>query len=138
MKKENCIHWTGIQKECCKAGVNYAELTGGRVSGWGMMLPCWTSTLDTQKNYEKVLCEKFQAPTEAQLKQGEDEIKSMISRVGIVMRAIASWRKELPIGKYKSMDCPTGCGGTLHLSQAACNGHVHGSCSTEGCVRWME
>lgn len=28
--------------------------------------------------------------------------------------------------------------GRLHLSQSSYNGHVHGRCETDDCVRWME
>ncbi len=33
--------------------------------------------------------------------------------------------------------CPVCLTGTLHYTRAY-NGHVHASCSTESCVRWME
>ncbi len=35
-----------------------------------------------------------------------------------------------------SVTCPK-CAGTLRYS-VAYNGHVHASCSTDGCLRWME
>jgi hypothetical protein len=37
-----------------------------------------------------------------------------------------------------SMPCPVCKTGTLRYSRAAYNGHVHGRCSTDGCVAWME
>ena len=33
--------------------------------------------------------------------------------------------------------CPA-CGGALRWSKARSNGHVHGVCSTAGCLRWMQ
>lgn len=36
------------------------------------------------------------------------------------------------------MDCPVCKTGKLRYSRAAYNGHVHGRCSTDGCVAWME
>jgi hypothetical protein len=36
------------------------------------------------------------------------------------------------------MDCPICKTGKLRYSRAAYNGHVHASCSTDGCVSWME
>lgn len=36
------------------------------------------------------------------------------------------------------MDCPICVTGKLRYSRAAYNGHVHGRCSTDGCVAWME
>ena len=34
--------------------------------------------------------------------------------------------------------CPVCASGTLHYSIAGSNGHLHGHCSTEGCVSWMQ
>lgn len=61
-----------------------------------------------------------------------------MAKMATVMTAIAPWRKEKPRGKAAVIDCPTGCGGKLHLSQSSYNGHVHGKCTTDGCVSWME
>lgn len=36
-----------------------------------------------------------------------------------------------------TMPCPV-CDGTLHFRVAACNGHVHAQCDTDGCLTWME
>lgn len=36
------------------------------------------------------------------------------------------------------MPCPICKTGTLRYMRSSYNGHVHGSCSTDGCVRWME
>jgi hypothetical protein len=36
------------------------------------------------------------------------------------------------------MDCPVCGAGKLRYSRRGYNGHVHGRCSTEGCVAWME
>ena len=50
------------------------------------------------------------------------------------------WHK--PQDNYYSgsgeIPCPICKAGTLRYSRSAYNGHVHASCSTEGCVRWME
>lgn len=36
------------------------------------------------------------------------------------------------------LPCPVCNAGTLRYSRASYNGHVHASCSTTDCVRWME
>lgn len=50
------------------------------------------------------------------------------------------WHK--PQDNYYSgagdMPCPVCNRGTLRYSRAGYNGHVHGKCSTDGCVAWME
>lgn len=38
---------------------------------------------------------------------------------------------------YGSMDCPVCKSGTLRYGRAS-NLHIHGSCTTSSCVRWME
>ena len=50
---------------------------------------------------------------------------------------IVPW-KEKHKGKTVSeiVECPI-CDGELHLTMHK-NGHVHGKCDTEGCVKWME
>lgn len=37
-----------------------------------------------------------------------------------------------------AMPCPVCKTGTLRYSRASYNGHVHGACTSEKCVRWME
>jgi len=37
-----------------------------------------------------------------------------------------------------NMKCPVCETGNLRYSRAAYNGHIHATCSTEGCVSWME
>lgn len=41
-------------------------------------------------------------------------------------------------GGQSELPCPSGCGGTLRYSVASVNGHIWGSCTTKGCVSWME
>ena len=41
-------------------------------------------------------------------------------------------------GKWAGITkCPQ-CNGKLHWSMARSNGHVHGQCETDNCLRWME
>ena len=41
-------------------------------------------------------------------------------------------------GGYGAVDCPCCEGGKLQYSVASYNGHMHGRCTTKGCVSWME
>ena len=41
-------------------------------------------------------------------------------------------------GGAGELPCPAQCGGTLHYTVAAYNGHMHAACSTKGCGSWME
>ena len=37
-----------------------------------------------------------------------------------------------------NIDCPVCKQGVLQYSRSGYNGHVHGICTTDGCVAWME
>ena len=137
MKKGNCIHYNGTQHECCKVGVAYGELVDVKASGWAMRLPCWTSTSDHAKKFEKVECAKYTDPTNAEIATDRKETDALMARMRVIMQVVKVWRQRAPVGKQEVIDCPA-CGGRLHLSQSAYNGHVHGQCETAGCARWME
>lgn len=66
-----------------------------------------------------------------------DRWEKTVSDMRKVGPVVAEWRKREPIGKQDIVACPA-CGGKLHLSQSAYNGHVHGKCETADCVSWME
>jgi hypothetical protein len=57
--------------------------------------------------------------------------------VGPIVSKWRTWSKKNRVAKAEAIECPA-CGGRLHLSQAAYNGHIHGQCETAGCVSWME
>lgn len=137
MKKGTCIHFTGIQKDCCKVGINYVDLVAGERFGMALRLPCWTSTMAHAKDVEKVSCAQYFDPTDVQIAHDTAETDALMARIGKIMPVVDVWRKMEPIGKQEVIDCPA-CGGRLHLSQAGCNGHVQGHCETTGCARWME
>ena len=76
-------------------------------------------------------------------KQIADEFADVLAYLDLLAVAIAevakwrTWSKANRVAKREVIECPV-CKGRLHLSQAAYNGHVHGTCETEGCVSWME
>jgi hypothetical protein len=73
-----------------------------------------------------------------QVIQKEEERQVRIAKTLLAMAA-ASEIKERYRGKNWSgvIKCPA-CGGGLHVSHAACNGHVWGRCETDGCAAWIE
>jgi len=137
MKKGNCVHFTGIQQDCCRAGVNYIDLVGGERFCMALRLPCWTSTLPSAQRVEKVACAKYADPSDAQIAARRAEIDDTMERMRKVVPVVKVWREQAPRGKQEVIECPA-CAGRLHLSQSSYNGHVHGHCETDGCVRWME
>lgn len=83
------------------------------------------------------ICPKWDRKTREEGEKRADAMEASLKRMLIVMPVVAEWRAKPPRGKQEIIECPQ-CKGRLHLSQAACNGHVWGKCETEGCVSWME
>jgi hypothetical protein len=148
-----CIHYRGsLDGIRCAAGVDYEKVFGPR-EGIAARAPC----IQEYKTHERVdgkyvpvwkpwarngftemPCDKREMPTPEQIAEHDAKIARSMDRMRVVMTAISGWRKKKPRGKTAVIDCPTKCGGKLHLSQAASNGHVWGQCTTAGCVSWME
>lgn len=143
-----CVHFNGTQNRRCTAGIEY-EVQFGKAAGIFLRMPCLQSTghrrdgkwelrpVDRQGQQE-IECPEFRLPTQAELDAAEREREESAARMRTVMAVVGEWRRQPPKGKETVIPCPTGCGGKLHLSQSAYNGHVHGACSTRGCVAWME
>lgn len=83
------------------------------------------------------LCPHWLRTSREQGEKHADLVESSMRRMTLVAPVVGAWRKKEPIGKSEIIACPV-CQGRLHLSQAACNGHVHGKCETPDCVNWME
>jgi hypothetical protein len=122
----------GERSKTCKAGVEYARYEGQKIP-----LPCFLTKTGESKP-DAAPCECIRRPTPEEIAARAEWQKASMARLVTVLQGIADWRK-----KYKSkshsevVECPA-CRGRLHLSIAACNGHVHGRCESDGCVAWME
>jgi len=89
----------------------------------------------------KAVCPHWVRRTREMGEARADRVEASMNRMKLVGPVVAAWRtwtKKNRVAKQEVIDCPTKCGGKLHLSQAALNGHVCGKCTTEGCVSWME
>lgn len=74
---------------------------------------------------------------QAQDDHEEAEFQAYFAKIKACLAAIREKHGKAR-GLADEMPCPTGCGGTLHYSIAATNGHVWGQCSTEGCAKWIQ
>lgn len=127
-----CKHFKGIANNThCAAGVAYDDFKGQGI-------PCFE-----RENLKcTAVCEKREFPTEEEIdemqrKSAEYTVKIGKARAAIVA-AIGPDRKKQSMGG--TIDCPV-CEQTATLGfryAGSYNGHIHASCSTEGCVRWME
>jgi len=133
-----CIHYRGITGPrgetvtSCEAGVDYEAWRG---IGHDRQ-PCFLD--NGQSRPDAAHCPHLRRPSPEEIAAHEGWLKQRQKLLGSVMVGIADWRRA---HKGKSarevIECPA-CKGRLHLSIAACNGHVHGKCETEGCVSWRE
>jgi hypothetical protein len=125
-----CVHYKPIGK----SGLNddYCDLKCGAVAGHKK--PCIRGHLLESPTSACPSWERRSLESAIARHESIEEIFRRMEKVGPV---VAEWRKKLPRGKQEVIECPA-CGGRLHLSQAASNGHVWGKCETADCVSWME
>ncbi|KON79387.1 hypothetical protein PA01_12650 [Azoarcus sp. PA01] len=165
MKHGTCIHYTGMntgadyKTRCCAAGINYFEAFNGRQSGIFLRMPCVeaiekpegrpgtrlrpgekTVLVPVDRRGEAALpCALRQEPTAEQVEQDRIESEAAFGRAMAAISVAAKWRvtPKPEHDRNEVIECPC-CRGKLHLFQSARNGHVHGHCETEQCVRWYE
>lgn len=135
---EGCVHFRGIQHETCTVGINLRQLVGGPDLGWARRIPCLLMDADQCE----VTCDSRKLPTR---EEAEVEVIRSDEQMQKTLAAFRAAREDAKAKGYMvghggrdSMACPTKCDGTLHYSVAGVNGHMHGRCTTEGCVSWME
>ena len=121
-----CLHFNGVQNDTCKAGVCYEGFK------FVKKLPCLRSLAgDTT-------CEKRQWLTEEQVNAEAADLERRAAKFMKLMPLIKRIKKEHEGQSWSGVETCPECQGRLHLSIAGCNGHVHGCCETEGCLKWME
>jgi len=133
-----CKHYTGTgRSETCRAGVNYAQLGDDSRPGMLNRLPCLRTHFKEDVVAECALRE-WPTPEEiaAQVEHLRDAgIRYMTARAAITDYLKANGKPTRNV--QGRISCPICNTGTLGFS-IAYNGHCHASCSTNGCVSWME
>lgn len=132
--QNSCRHFNGIQHKTCKAGVAYKDETHGDET-----MPCIPRFVNGRPTWP---CDLFEIMSQSDAEKEADE-RIVIMNRGVVARGAAKDdAKAKGYGKghggYGAIDCPSCDGGRLQYSVASYNGHMHGRCSTAGCVSWME
>lgn len=164
MNEGTCIHWTGLagsrpRELLCKAGVCYYSAFNGSEPGIFLRLPCIQfrtvpahgrgtyvkageptvrEEFDRREHVE-MPCAYLHLPTTEEVEADRKRSDAAIERTMAAIRVASVWRvmPKPTEDRREVIECPV-CKGRLHLSQAACNGHVHGKCETPDCVAWME
>lgn len=133
-----CKHYTGAgRNETCRAGVNYAQLGDDSRPGMLNRLPCLRTHFKEDVVAE---CELREWHTPEEIAERVEKARSSALRIVTARAAITEHLKanNKPTRNVQGrIPCPICNTGTLGFS-IAFNGHCHGSCSTNGCVRWME
>ncbi len=132
MRKDTCIHFSGIQNERCEKNIDYLDITGGNRNGFALRLPCIKGKPEARQ------CYGYTEPTEEQINDYQEKCRKQLEDMQKVYPLIGKIKKEFEGKSWRgTKECPV-CTGTLHLTHASINGHVWGKCETEGCVSWME
>lgn len=131
-----CNHYRAMSEhETCSAGVPYATFQGKSFD----QRPCFRD----KGGPIRCGCDLVQFPTAEEIEAAEKELAKRFEAIGTARNAIVEkcggpWKRGMP-GQSGSIDCPVcGTADALRYSRAGYNGHIHASCRTEGCVRWME
>ena len=133
-----CKHYTGTgRNETCRAGVNYAQIADDSRPGMLNRLPCLRTHIKEDVVAECALRE-WHTPEEIaeRVQRTRDSaLRTVNARAAIFDYLKAEGKPTRNVAG--SIPCPICNKGTLGFS-IAYNGHCHGTCSTVGCVRWME
>jgi hypothetical protein len=146
MQPGMCKHFNGTwHNKTCRAGVAYADVTPEpeRKTGIALRVPCrqkceWTNPSQLAEFNKRGTCPKYEEPTAEDLAENNRRREAAMQRMRLTFPLIEKVKQEHRGQSWQGVEqCPA-CGGKLHLSHAATNGHVWGRCETEGCTSWME
>lgn len=140
-----CTHYNGLcgggfkddpDTRKCKAGVVYVTVKSTDPARKGFdRFPCF-------REGEGVSCDKRHFPTPEEVAAEVAESNASFERSKTGLAAAFQDAKAKGFGKGKggagAIECPVCKTGTLRYSVAGYNGHMHGHCSTGGCVSWMQ
>lgn len=127
MKKGTCRHFNGVQNETCKVGIRYDDFA---FPG----LPC----IIKYRRSDLATCDRYEEPTDDEVAEWREYLDRRMEMHRKVGPAIVEIKRQHKGESWQGViDCPC-CGGRLHVSHAAYNGHCHGRCETDGCIAWME
>jgi hypothetical protein len=125
-----CRHFNGVQHGSCRVGIRYHDVEP---------LPCLPQLLNGRT---PALCAQFSAITPGEARAEAEQWAEAVQRCVIGRSAASDHAKERGFGRghggVGEVPCPVCGAGTIRYSVAGYNGHMHGRCTTKGCVSWME
>ncbi len=111
--ESKCVHFNGIMNNCCKVGVNYADVRVDKP----YKFPCLKQGGE---------CSKSQFPTTEEINSRIEEIEGSGLKAIMAHAAIKSHFNETN-ESTGSIKCE--CGGNLNYNVAPTNGHIWAKCS---------
>jgi len=133
-----CVHFNGVQNKACEAGVAYDKVDEGRRLPYRAALPCRKPGRHLPAGTNQCHCRSLRFPTKEEADAEAAEWGQYMEKMETALKVIDPIRKEQRGKNWQGViECPN-CKGKLHVRHAACNGHVHAKCETDGCVAWME
>lgn len=148
MRKGTCKYFNGaFHNETCEAGIRYEDVTPEPENrlGKALRIPChsklfFSNPSESQQDQfdRRGTCSKYTEPSEADIAEHEETVRKAIDRITKTLPIVSRIKKLHKGENWSGVDSCPECGAILHLTHAACNGHVHGQCETKGCVSFME
>lgn len=135
----HCRHFDGVfpltKDRKCLAGVRYMKMNPKPIhQGWMGELPC------LKRNECDTKCKKRDFPTDEELRAADrltqDQWEAFFQAtkdVIPIIRADADSHSKLS----GTVVCPL-CQAPMHYTIRGRRGHIHASCTTEGCLSFME
>lgn len=125
-----------LRHDYCALACGAAErMDAGRKAGDPNMTPCIGG--HTAKD-ALALCPKWIRRTREHAEKRADTMEKAMAGIMAADPVIGRVKKERKGKDWRGVEvCPV-CGGKLHMTHAAYNGHVYGKCETEHCLNWME
>lgn len=121
---KSCVHFTGIHKQECRAGLNYHAIFG---DGFG----CFKH-LTCLSDPQGIPCSRAEYPTREQAEGSIREQDKKLNLMILMLSGAKDHAKSQGFGRGKGgaaeIPCP-GCDGKFRYTVASVNGHMHGGCS---------
>lgn len=154
MDKGRCKFNNGtFHNDVCDAGIRYRDVVTepDRQEGIAWRYPCTDLVrIGTDKRHsapsasqlaeyaKRGTCPKYAEPTDDEIAAHEAEVETHMQKFRLTLPLISKAKKEHKGTDWKGVETCPACGGRLHMTHSAYNGHVWGQCETEGCLNWME
>jgi len=133
-----CIHYRGAHDhETCEKEVRYDSFQPRNMK----TQPCFLDSKG-QSSPEALPCPHLRRPTLEEIAAHKTYVSDRLEKLTLGMCLVRDDAAKNGLRKGRggrgSVTCPVCRSGTLSYTVASYNGHIHGHCSTDGCLSWMQ